>query len=199
PKLVVEGANHTVLSPSVVRRRDGEWLMWAVDGTEGCRAPDAHVTLRRSADGVRWSGPQRVQLDQPGYSPWHVEVQWVPELAEYWALYNGKTPGSCTTPALFLATSADGVTWTTYPSPVLARGTLPAFADIVYRATFQYDATSDVVTLWHSGARYEGGRYVWSSAVEARRRDALFGLLNQPGPPDVPPGTPGAPPLEVFP
>ncbi len=199
PRLVVEGPNHTVLSPSVVRRGDGEWLMWAVDGAQGCSASEAHVTLRRSTDGISWSAPERVQLDQPGWFPWHIEVQWVPEVGRYWAFFNAKTPGSCATPALFLATSEDGVVWTTYPSPVLARGSYPEFADIVYRATFHYDAASDVVTLWHSGARYEAGGYVWRSLVEARTRTDLFGSVSFPGGPPIPDGTPGAPPLEDLP
>ena len=42
-------------------------------------------------------------------------------------------------PALYLATSADGRTWKTYPSPILARGTTPLFTDIVYRSTFAYE------------------------------------------------------------
>jgi hypothetical protein len=49
---------------------------------------------------------------------------------------------------------------------VLRRGTIPAFADIVYRASLLYDASTDNVTLWYSGAKYENGRYDWRIATE---------------------------------
>jgi hypothetical protein len=104
-------------------------------------------------------------------------VRWIPSLAEYWALYNVKTPGTCTTPAVYLATSDDGSHWQTYPSPVLARGASSAFNDIVYRSTFSYDPRTDEVTFWYSGARYAAGAYVWSAAVQRRTRTALFAAL----------------------
>ncbi len=79
-----------------------------------------------------------------------------------------------------LATSRDGVVWTTYPSPVLRRGAIPALADIVYRATFSWDATSDAVTIWHSGAKYGEGGYEWRAAIERRSRAELFRTVSQP-------------------
>jgi hypothetical protein len=82
--------------------------------------------------------------------------------------------GSCTTDALFLATSADGVAWKTYPAPILRRGAIPELADIVYRATFSYDPQRDVVSLWHSGARYTSRGYEWHAAFERRPRADLF-------------------------
>ena len=45
-------------------------------------------------------------------------------------------------------------------------GTIPAFTDIVYRASFLYDASTDNVTLWYSGAKYQNGRYDWRVATE---------------------------------
>lgn len=177
PVTVTEGANHTILSPTVVRRGAGEWLMWAVDGNVGCTGSTTAVTLRRSADGITWSAPEPVSLTQPGVYPWHIEVQWIPSREEYWAVFNGKTAGSCTTPAVWLATSTDGVRWTTYPSPLLARGASHDFEDVVYRTTFDYDAESDVITFWYSGARYDGSAYIWKTAVQRRRRSEVFGVV----------------------
>ncbi|HET7456461.1 MAG TPA: Ig-like domain-containing protein [Gemmatimonadaceae bacterium] len=178
PVEVVHGPNHTVVSPAVVRRAANDWWMWTVDGGVGCTAATAALDVRRSADGVHWSAPTRATLAQAGYFPWHVDVQWIPSLGEFWALYNGKEAGSCTTPALFLARSTDGVTWTTYPSPVLARGAIAELADVVYRSTFAYDPASDAVTLWYSGASYDGSRYVWRAAVERRTRAALLASVS---------------------
>lgn len=178
PRLVVEAPNHLAISPSVIRRGANDWLMWTVNGGfAGCMAANATLELRRSTDGITWSAPQPATLEgQRGY-PWHVEVQWVESRREYWAMYNVKTAGSCTTTSLWMATSADGVTWTTFPSPVLARNAIPELRDIVYRATFAYDPSRDAVTIWHSGARFTERGYEWRAAMERRARRALFESL----------------------
>jgi hypothetical protein len=180
PVTIVSGPNHVIVSPTVVRRGPGDWRMWSVNSNVGCAASTTTVELRRSTNGVDWSAPHTVSLSQPGYSVWHLDVQWVPSRQEYWALYNGKTAGSCTTPALFLATSTDGETWRTFPSPVLARGAIREFEDIVYRSTFAYDPSDDAISLWYSGARYESPNYVWRSAYERRARSAVFDAVALP-------------------
>ena len=175
PRAVVRVPNHQAVSPTVVRRSATDWLMWTVNaGATGCSSSKTTVELRRSPDGLVWTSPTTVTLAQPGYHPWHLEVQWIPSRQEYWALYNGKVAGSCTTDALFIATSADGVSWKTYASPILRRGAIPELADVVYRATFSYDPQRDVVSLWHSGARYTGRGYEWRAAFERRLRTDLF-------------------------
>lgn len=172
---VARAPNHVLVSPSVVRRGPRDWLMWSVNAESvGCRAARTTVELRRSGDGVAWSAPVTVPLVQPGYSVWHIDVEWLPSRKEFWALYNVKSATDCNSPAVYLATSSDGVTWTTYPGPVLTRGATPAFADIVYRSSFEYAPVSDVVTFWFSGARWEAGNFVWSAAVERRSRESVF-------------------------
>ena len=177
PTVVAHAPNHEIISPTVVRRSPTDWLMWSVNGNLGCTGLDATVELRRSGDGTTWSAPTTVTLSQPGLYPWHIDVEWIASRREFWALYNTKTPGSCTTSAVYLATSADGVQWKTYPSPVLARGAIPELQDVVYRSTFAYDDASDAVTIWYSGARYDAGNYVWRSAVQRRLRSDLFATI----------------------
>lgn len=178
---VMRAPGQQIVSPSIVRRGAREWLMWSVNaGTVGCRAAKTTLELRRSEDGVAWSAPVAVPLVQPGYSVWHIDVEWVPSRREFWALYNVKSAVDCNTPAVYLATSPDGVTWTTFPSPVLVRGATTALADIVYRSSFEYMPVSDVITFWFSGARYEAGRFVWSAAVERRPRATVFAEIQRP-------------------
>jgi hypothetical protein len=156
--------------------------MWSVNGGwRGCANQDATVELRRSRDGIHWDAPTPVVLDQPGGYPWHIDVQWIAPLHEYWALYNLKTPGNCVTPALYLATSADAVHWTTYARPVLQRGIIARFADVIYRSSFVYTVADELVTFYYSGARWDGARYVWSGAVQRRSRAALFAELQAAG------------------
>lgn len=175
PQMVARAASHMIVSPAIVRRSPTEWLMWSVNsGSIGCSASSTTVEVRRSSDGVVWSQPKPVRLNIPDRWAWHIDVNWIPELAEYWALIAAKTPGSCTTAELLLATSADGEIWHTYPAPVLRRGALVEFSDIVYRSTLSYDAESDLVSLWYSGARYVSSQYEWRVAYERRRRADLF-------------------------
>jgi hypothetical protein len=176
PRVVVTAPNHRAVSPTVVQRSPNEWLMWTVNsGPGGCTASSTTMELRRSSDGITWSAPSAVSISHPSVFPWHIDVQWIPRLREYWAMYNGKVSGSCTTDALYLATSPDGVTWKTYPSPVVRRGAIPELEDIVYRASFAYDAERDLVSIFHSGARYATrGGYEWRAAFERRRRADLF-------------------------
>ena len=177
---VAHAPNHQIVSPSVARRGPNDWLMWAVNANIGCTGSSATVELRRSSDGLEWSVPETVALTQPGFSPWHIDVEWIPSRSEFWALYNVKSAGSCTTTAVYLATSSDGVHWTTYPSPVLARGAIDQLRDVVYRSSFIYDPSADAVTIWYSGARFDGTDYSWHSAVQRRLRTDLFATINAP-------------------
>jgi hypothetical protein len=175
PVEVIHRPAHEVISQTVVRRAPGDWWMWAVNaGKTGCASPSTTIEVRRSTDGLTWTEAQPVALDQQDLFAWHLEVQWIPSRNEFWALYNVKRNGGCATPALFLATSPDGYTWTPLAAPVIIRGRIPEFADIVYRSTLEYDPVSDAITFWYSGARRRGDEYIWSAAVERRpRRDVM--------------------------
>jgi hypothetical protein len=175
PVEVARAPNHQIVSPSVVRRSERDWWMFAVNsGASGCGAATTTVEVRRSADGLHWGDPVPVALAQPGLWPWHIDVQWIPSRNAFWAVYNAKTEGSCTTPADYLAESGSGVSWDVVAQPVLVKGVIPALQDIVYRTTFEYDPLTDAVTFWFSGARYEAAGYRWSAAVERRHRADVF-------------------------
>jgi hypothetical protein len=194
PTLVVSGPNHTIVSPSVVRRATGDWLMWAVNsGPTGCASATTVVELRSSPDGVTWSAPVATDLAERDPYPWHIDVEWIPSRNEYWAIYNVKVAGSCTTAALHYATSADGIHWTPGSGPVLTRGVIPAFQDIVYRGAVEFDAQSNAVTLWYSGARYQNGRYDWRIATERMTLEEF--LARGSGAANITPSVTDAPPL----
>lgn len=181
PTQVLSAPNHEIISQTVVRSGAREWHMWAVNaGNAGCSAPSTVVEHRTSVDGLHWSAARRTDMRDAPRLPWHIDVTWVPDRREFWALFNGKPEDSCSTPALYLATSPDGITWHTYPSPVIEKGVIPEFKDIVYRATMEFDSRSDVVTIWVSGAAYLGRSYVWSSAVERVDRSTLFAGAERP-------------------
>jgi len=175
PQLVASAMNHDLVSTAVVRRGPTDWLMWSVKSGVGCSASTTTVELRRSTNGLEWTAQEKVSLDQGnGVSPWHIEVQWIPSRDEFWAVFNGKTAGTCTTPALYLATSPDGVTWRTFAAPILTRGASPELADVIYRSTFNYDEQADAIDFWYSGARYDTGSYIWHTAYQRRARGEVF-------------------------
>ena len=188
PRPVATERHRYVVSPTVVRRETGAWTMWQVDaGPEGCNARETQLVARRSTDGVHWNATAPVRFAQAGFTPWHVDVQWVPARQEYWALVAAYVPGQgCNSTSLFLATSPDGAAWTTYPTPVLARGAVPQFDRSVYRSTFAYEADG-AVTLWFTGARTARPAarkrpevLVWSAATTHTTADALLARVRQP-------------------
>lgn len=142
-----------VVSPSIVEHPSDGFHLFSVDaGTGGCSAASTKIVQRHSEDGVTWSEAQAVSLTQPGYQPWHLDVQYLADRSEYWALIAAYPSGKgCHSSSLFLATSHDGQAWTTYPRPVLSPREYPAFATTVYRSTFSVE--TDSLTIWYSGAR----------------------------------------------
>jgi hypothetical protein len=181
---VVEGANHTIVSPTVVRRSATDWLMWSVNGGPiGCGDQHAWVELRRSKDGINWGNATPIVLQNGDLMPWHIDVQWIPEFSQYWALYPVKEAGTCVTTAVFLATSADGISWTTYATPVLRSGELGELRDVVYRSTFTYVAEGDEIRFWFSGANIDDTKtYNWRTVFQRRRREDVFAGMMAPSP-----------------
>jgi hypothetical protein len=183
PTPIITDEGHFVVSPSVARRAGGDWMMWSVDaGKKGCTSRSTRIIVRHSIDGVSWSGPANVAFSQPGFLPWHLDVQYVPQLGTYWALvaaYPAKM--ACTASSLFLATSNDGMNWTTYPSPMLARGAVKEFSANVYRSTFAFAPNGDDLTIWLTGAstvkrgqHHSAAILRWSAAVWRTHAQALL-------------------------
>ena len=178
PKKVVSAPRQMVVSPSVVRLNPSDWMMWSVNaGKTGCESSSTFIELRRSVDGMNWSPPIEIPFAHPPFLIWHLEVQWIPSREEFWAVYNVKHAGNCNTDLLFMATSKDGVTWKTYPSPLLRAGAIPEFEHIVYRSTFAYNPRTDNIRFWFSGARWEPHGYVWRTVYQKRKRADVFAAI----------------------
>ena len=181
PIEVARAPNHQIVSPSVVRRARGDWWMWSVNaGAAGCGAATTTVEVRRSLDGVVWSEAGRDRPGRPdrsgrGTSTSHGS----PRGMNFGRRTTPRPMAAAPPPRVFIATSPDGAAWATESQPVLIKGRIPEFQDIVYRTSFAYDPTTDAVTFWYSGARYQNGRYVWNAAVERRHRDEVFGRVSK--------------------
>jgi hypothetical protein len=169
PALVLEDVRYDLISPAVVREPDGSWRMWTVGAhAGGCQARASGIVLRvrSSRDGLAWGAPRPVQLTIAGRVPWHWDVQYLRSRQEYWALVAAYPDGgSCNATAVFFARSPDGIAWTVSPTPLLAPGELDALRDVVYRSTFRYFPKRDLVAVWFSGARLDGGTYHFAVAT----------------------------------
>jgi hypothetical protein len=185
PSQLIRVPSHGIVSPSVVRGApDAPWQMWSVNaGPMGCDAAQTTIERRTSTSGLLWSEPSPVDLVQPGRAIWHIDVEWVPSRSEYWAVYNSYPIGtSCTTDALHVARSSDGVHWTVYPSPIARIGVIPEFRHVVYRSSFVTDPRSNRITLWISGASFaQGAGYTWQTASVSTTMDNLLALASRPG------------------
>lgn len=181
---VVSVPSHQLVSPTVVRGAPhAPWQMWSVNaGPQGCSAPVTTIERRTSGDGLNWSAPSTVDVVQPGQAIWHIDVQWIPARSEYWALYNTYPAGtSCVTNKLYLARSADGVKWTTYPAPIAMAGVISAFKHLIYRSTFMTNPKATNVTLWMSGAVYgQQTGYVWQTATVTTSVADLLAIASSP-------------------
>lgn len=167
--------NHGMISPTVVRRDRGDWYLWSVHApTGGCsQAGSTFLERRTSPDGITWSAPDSTSI--PGH-PWHIDVEWVRERQEWWAVY----VEGCMPTSVRLATSGDGLNWTPFPSPVLVAGIIPEFQDVVYRSTLAVEG--DSVRFWFSGAHWnaqDDSEWVWHAAASVEGINSLLQRLSQ--------------------
>jgi Bacterial Ig-like domain (group 2) len=164
-------AGGDLISPSFVRESD-RWQVWFVNGT--CGAVSSSVQTASSPDGRSgWTAPQTVSISQPGYVIWHIQVRRIENA--YWALYSAYPAFSteCFFGDLFLARSEDGVDWTTFSQPIVARSGAAMFSSGVYRSSMVYDPASDMLVLQISGFTPLGNRL--ASATGTMKVD--FGRL----------------------
>ena len=169
--------NHGMISPAIVRRDRGEWYLWSVHADQnGCQSAGATVLERRTSDdGLHWSRPDTALI--AGH-PWHIDVTWVQDWQEWWAVY----VEGCLPTAVRLATSPDGLAWTVLPSPVVTAGVIPQFNDVVYRSSVAVEG--DSVRFWFSGARWDSDSvsdsgWVWHAAASVEGRADLMLRLSR--------------------
>jgi hypothetical protein len=169
--------NYRVVSPALLRTAAGYGLYTINAGGEGCSAASTTVEYRTSSDGIEWSSPQTVNLVQPGYTIWHIDVSYIPPRDEYWAVYAAypAQPGkACGDSVLFLAESKDGLTWTTHRRALLMPGNSWDSSEI-YRSTVLYEPATENLRLWYSGA----SSYVWHTGYAERRFSDTLAALDQ--------------------
>jgi hypothetical protein len=129
--------------------------MWYLHSPGGCSSPYQDAWLRTSTDGTSWSAPQAVDLVQSGRVPWHLDVQ--PVDGGYAMIFISYPAGSsCGTNNLYYAESADGLSWTVTPEPLLTPAPGSWDSATIYRASFLIDGSW--LRIWYS-ARSTGNQW----------------------------------------
>jgi hypothetical protein len=135
-------------------------------------------------EGSDWSAPTPVSLALPGYVVWHLDITQLPNGAGYLALVVGFAKGlTCGASELWLATSADGIVWRSYPMPVMWRTMKLAKKRAIstwYRGTLRYDAATDTLHIWPSAL----SGTTWTVYHTAAKLSDLLGLLQVAQPDD---------------
>jgi hypothetical protein len=192
PRVAFMERNHDAVSPSLILERDRRAKLWYVrTGAEGCASAASSVQLRVATpdsdsryERSDWSPAQPVNLAIPGFVVWHLDVASLPNDRGYVALVVAYAKGlSCGTSELWLATSADGIEWRSYPMPVLWRTMRLAKRRNIstwYRGTVRYDAATDSLDLWPSALAGS----TWTVYHTAVRLSELLGLLEVAQPAD---------------
>ena len=162
PRLLFRRPDHGIISPAMLLSAEGAPTVWYVDAGPS-RCPGRVTRIMRqsgsSSDALSprapkrsWTPPRPALLEQPGYFIWHLDVTWVAEKHEYWAVYPAYDRRGCGARDLFFARSSDGVTWTTYSHPVLRHEDQRWTSAMLYRASALYDPGTDRVRLFLSGS-----------------------------------------------
>jgi hypothetical protein len=162
PATILTVPNHELISPAVVLTPGHRPRLYAVNaGVAGCDSRTNTVTMRRWVKkqegpdvlaGTGWSGPVTTDLRAPpGFVLWHLDVIWVADRKEYWAVFPAYGTTACAYNDLYAARSRDGLTWTTLETPLIARGSAPFIAGSVYRSSIVWDAASQTFQVWFSG------------------------------------------------
>ncbi len=171
PRPLFAAPYHRAVSPTVAAGPDGRNRVWYVDaGTNGCSSVTNVVKMRMaqptgssSLDSVHFGPEVATDLVQPGYVVWHIKIRYIAEKNMYFAMYAAfpmtSSVGNCATNDLFVATSADGLHWQTFPVPMLNKLDRRFNFATLYRASFTYNATTDNLRTIVSGLENDWGQY----------------------------------------
>lgn len=150
---------YDMLSPTFTYDENRDiFVMWAnntkdVGYTNGQKN---YVETRWSEDGINWSEPKKVNnflgktSEGKQLAPWHQDINYIPELKEYWGLsqcFDGPNPDGS---MLYLTTSKDGINWNQVGTePVLNPGESGKWDSFqIYRSSFVFE--NDKLSVWYS-------------------------------------------------
>lgn len=172
PRPLFSAPSHRAVSPTIAAGPDGRARVWYVDaGSNGCSSVNNVVRMRTanynrstSLDSVQFGSEVATNLVQPGYVIWHIKIRYIAEKNLYLAMYAAfpapaSGPGNCATNDLFVATSADGLHWTSFPVPIINKLDRRFNFTTLYRASFAYYPKTDHLRTITSALEDTWGQY----------------------------------------
>ncbi|MEK7194182.1 MAG: hypothetical protein AAB660_00640 [Patescibacteria group bacterium] len=195
--------NHDAVSQTITDGKGNARDMFYVSaGIRGCGATSTEIKMRSALDGraslgeMTFGPASSINMKQAGLVIWHLKVRYIPSKNEWWAMYVAYSPrldGSCSRSDLYFAKSTNRTQWQTYPLPIVSRFDRRFDFLSVYRASFDYDSSTDellVITsvidstdhLWQYRGVFNYPRLqqvldltVGSSVEESRARFSVLG------------------------
>jgi len=170
PRLLFSAPDHSAVSPTVAAGPDGVSRIWYVDaGPKGCASLSNVVKMRvarpsssSSLDSLAFGDEVATDLVQAGYVIWHIKVRYLPSKNMYLAMYAAfpsVSGATCSTNDLFVATSADGLHWQSFPVPIINKLDRRFNFVSLYRSSFSYNPNTDLLRTIASGLEDDWGEY----------------------------------------
>jgi hypothetical protein len=172
--------NHQLVSPAIIfNKTDNKFYMWYVD--TGIDAVTTQVVLRNSIDGINWGTPQDIPIAIPNRIIWHINVEYIPEINEYWMVMSAGTPGSTDQNALFFAYSSDKLNWVLLPGQIIGLGR-GWDSNLIYQSAIQY--INGRARIWYSATSFSntwGIGYAETSLDDLKKNDHWISKYSKKG------------------
>lgn len=138
------GIDAQVLSPSIVRRGEGDWWLFGIDYSNHQR----FLVYTASAPDGAWAGPTLTPVVGMPATPWHIDVIW--HDSAWRALVDVKASDGIENEGLYAGSSTDGIAWSWSASPVLTPSASGWDAGEMYRGTFTAHENGTHYRVWYS-------------------------------------------------
>jgi hypothetical protein len=189
---VFEERAHNAVSPTSVLEPDRSLLStWYVQaGAGGCQTTESRVALReavpeagKSVMMVPWKFKTVVNVSQPGYIIWHIDVIKIAD-AGYLMLAAAYPKGSdCGHSDLFLYISRNRIDWESFAVPFMWRNMPDVNVKTLYRGSLLFDEKTGVLDVVFSAMSLFGDWKAWEAEYSLPR---LITALRSATPSDMP-------------
>ena len=175
---VFEERSHDAVSPTSVLEPDRSLLStWYVQaGSGGCVAPESRIALREAVPEPRksvmlvpWKFKTVVNVSQPGYVIWHIDVIRI-EDGGYLMLAAAYPKGTdCGHSDLFLYVSRNRIDWESFPVPFMWRTMANVNVKTLYRGSLLYDEKTGNLDVVFSAMNLFGDWKKWEAQYSLSR------------------------------
>ena len=189
---VFEERAHNAVSPTSVLEPDRSLLStWYVQaGSGGCQTTESRIALREAVPEagksvllVPWKFKTVVNVSQPGYIIWHIDVIKIGD-SGYLMLAAAYPKGSdCGHSDLFLYLSRNRIDWESFSVPFIWRNMSGVNVKTLYRGSLLFDEKTGILDVVFSAMNLFGDWKAWEAEYSLPR---LISSLRSARPSDMP-------------